>query len=290
MRSCMNRSPSQPPLRGGVPLNKLYTLNVLFLLFLLSACSLLKHSPDKPTLIVDVEENNLEINSIINNIHSHYPQFEWLSAKANTSVSFDDQSLSFNTHIRIRKDSAIWISATIPPGIEGARMLFTNDTVQLIDRLHSTYYKGSYQYLDTLFNTHLDYATLQALITTNFEGFTTAFGNYLLTDTSQYYGWLAAVPSSNSNNAVSMQWIIHFFKENAHVSDLSIDESLSNRKLLAQYKNIQESSGQFFPFQINFQIEAEKNADISLTFEKIEINKPLEFPFKIPVNYKPINH
>lgn len=268
--------------------NKLFPL--VFCVILFSSCSIFRHSPSTEPPISGINKTDSITASVINNIHAHYPKFEWISAKASTSVSFNDQSLSFNTHIRIRKDSAIWVSATIPPGIEGARLLFTLDSIKLIDRLHNTYYKGTYEYLDTLFNTRLDFLTLQAIITANLNWFTIPLGNYSLIDTNQYYCWLADVPSLSNDSAIPLQCIIHFLKENYRVSGLSVDENHSNRKLLAQYKNFQESGGQFFPFQIDIQIQAEKNAAISLTFDKIEIDKPMEFPFKIPANYKPINN
>ena len=93
-------------------------------------------------------------------------------------------------------------------------------------------------------------------------------------------------PITADNNIQDYHWILNFLNSFYHVNDLSIEEINYNRKLLVQYQNMQEVNTQYFPFNIDLHVIAEKNANISFSFDKIEIDKILEFPFKIPASYK----
>ena len=51
---------------------------------------------------------------------------------------------SFDVNLRIRKDSAIWISITPLLGIEAARVLINRDSLMILDRVHKTFSARDY--------------------------------------------------------------------------------------------------------------------------------------------------
>ena len=71
---------------------------------------------------------------------THCQNYEWLTAKMHGEVTIDSQpsTLNFSGSLRMRRDSTIWISATVM-GIEAMRALVTSDSVFLVNRFEKTY-------------------------------------------------------------------------------------------------------------------------------------------------------
>lgn len=93
-------------------------------------------------------------------------KFETLSAKANITFT-DEKETSFKANLRIKKDSAIWMSITPALGIEMARVLITKDSVLFMDRIHNKYFVGDFAYLNKMFDVDMDYNMLEALLVGN---------------------------------------------------------------------------------------------------------------------------
>ncbi|MCB0807539.1 MAG: DUF4292 domain-containing protein, partial [Bacteroidales bacterium] len=72
-------------------------------------------------------------------------KFEWFSAKFNLDLIIDKKKNSFRGQLRMRKDSAIWVSFSPALGIEMARLLITEDSVKFINRINKTYFAGDYR-------------------------------------------------------------------------------------------------------------------------------------------------
>jgi hypothetical protein len=266
------------------PLQK-FTLLLLSSFILFSSCAVFRKAqpPAKDLSITSAITSFDSVGFVLKNMISHYPQFEWFSAKTSVAFSTPDKDLSFKAFIRIRKDSAIWVSAAM--GIEGARLLFTKDSVKLIDRINNRYYLGNYSYFDTILNLKLDYNILQAMLTTNMNQFLPdSAKEYSLSHSDSSY-FLTYLSKSNStlNNGVETR--IQLLKSQYYLLGLWGDDETQKQSLYLLYNNHQLVNDQFFPFQVNAEIKAVETSNLSLEFEKIEINKPLEFPFKIPANY-----
>ena len=93
--------------------------------------------------------------------------FSTLSAKFSCDAVIDSNKNSFNVAMRIKKDSAIWMSISPALGIEVARALITKDSVKFIDRIHTTYFAGDFNYISKMLHTELDYEIIQSLLIGN---------------------------------------------------------------------------------------------------------------------------
>ena len=76
-------------------------------------------------------------------------EYETLSFKSEVTVQMKDEKRSFKTNIRIKRDSAIWMSISPALGIEVARAIFTTDSIKLVDKWNDQYYLGDYDYIKT---------------------------------------------------------------------------------------------------------------------------------------------
>lgn len=66
----------------------------------------------------------------------------YYSARADVSFRTATGGKSFKAHVRVVRDSAAWLSITPALGIEVARALLTTDSLFLMDKIHDTYWKG----------------------------------------------------------------------------------------------------------------------------------------------------
>ena len=73
---------------------------------------------------------------LMDSMQRHAFYFEWVTGKAKVEVYEGTNKTEFTASIRMRKDSAIWLSVSPALGLEVARVLITRDSIRVIDRLN----------------------------------------------------------------------------------------------------------------------------------------------------------
>ncbi len=96
-------------------------------------------------------------------VHATNTAFLFLSAKGKAQVNMKGNKQGANLALRMRRDSIIWVSASLV-GIEGVRAVLTRDSVRVLNRLEHTYFSGGYSYLSKLLNVPVSFAQMQALL------------------------------------------------------------------------------------------------------------------------------
>ncbi|TRZ74588.1 MAG: DUF4292 domain-containing protein, partial [Bacteroidetes bacterium] len=61
-----------------------------------------------------------------------------------------------------------------------------------------------------------------------------------------------------------------------------------NIKLEARYSSFEKIEDQLFPKEMSFDISADNNLFVTVSFNKITINTAQAFPFKVPQSYHPV--
>jgi hypothetical protein len=89
--------------------------------------------------------------------------FQWFASKARVNYVGPPQNIQVVAHIKIRRDSVIYFSIQ-KLGFEGARVLITPHTIQILNRLDKTYMKRDYAFLKTNYGIVLDFNDLQNLL------------------------------------------------------------------------------------------------------------------------------
>lgn len=82
---------------------------------------------------------------------AHAVDYEWMTAKMNGELTLTDHHspLAFTGQLRMRRDSIIWVSATLM-GMEAVRVLVTTDSVFMINRLEKTYLAEPFSTVETM--------------------------------------------------------------------------------------------------------------------------------------------
>ena len=181
-------------------------------------------------------------------------------------------------------------------GIEAIRLMITQDSVKMINRLNDTYFVGNYEFVNKFLNTNIDFDLLQSFLLGNDLQFydngkfraAVDHGEYKLS-TDERRKLKKFVKNSSENLKVFIQniWLdpVSFKITHADVKEIGKD----NIKLESVYDGFETIEGQLFPRKMHYTIKADNTIKVKADFSKMGINVPQQFPFKIPSNYTPAN-
>lgn len=93
--------------------------------------------------------------------------FTYLTSKAKLHYKDNQTEQKTNANIRMKKDSAIWISINAAAGFEAFRILILTDSVHILDRLSNHYSVKDYDELSRSLGVELNFSMLQGLILGN---------------------------------------------------------------------------------------------------------------------------
>lgn len=234
---------------------------------------------------------------LVNKLLLNEFQFNTISAKA--SVELTDTSrktTSFKTHIRIKQDSAIWISITPILGIEMARVLITRDTVKLLNRVKKEYFIGDFKYINKLFGSDLDYQMIEALLIGNSLDFEKEGKLHSKVDRKKGLYYLSTVKKriikkelekekDKLKNQAQVLWLDPItFK----IKEILLSTPESDNTLTGVYSNYHELGSQILPYEMLFTLQSNSSVQISVEYTKFSVGKSLTFPFKIPSKYEQV--
>ena len=205
----------------------------------------------------------------------------YLTAKGKVQATIKGDERSATINIRMRRDSAIWISAGLL-GFEGVRALLTPDSVRVVNRLDKTYFAGGYDYLTKLLNVPVSFAQAQALLLGNYQS--APAGAALTLSTVPAGGQRVAYPL----NGVIVEQLLQ--AASGRVEKLTLTETGSNRSLAADYADFQAVDGAKVPFAHSLLVDAKQGTvgtKASLKYSKVSTGGAgLSFPFDIPKGFQ----
>jgi hypothetical protein len=205
--------------------------------------------------------------------------FRTFSAKLD--VDFRDtegKKNSVTVHLRMFKDSIIWVLINGPLGIEGLRAIVTNDSVKVLNKQDKIYTVRSVTYLQEVTELPLDLVSLQNLL----------IGNPVFLDSN-------IVSYQKREGAVSLLSIGNFFKNlytigetDKVVQSCKLDDldGQRNRTCYLTYADYDDKKGVMFSRERNINVAEKKKLDINLKFKQYEFNETLSFPFNVSEKYK----
>jgi hypothetical protein len=220
-------------------------------------------------------------------------KFEWINAKLSANIVTKDKENTVTVNLRMRRDSAIWMSISPALGIEVARVLVTKDSIKVMDRLNSKYLVRNYAYINELLQVLVDFEMLQSLlIGNNFsyldeKKFKSSFVDghlYVLSTLGKRKLKKTIIEDKEINRGIMQDtWLD---PENYRVVKMLIKDKKSKKELLANFEDFRLIDNQKIPFISTFDIQSFKSVKIKIEYSKILLNKVQEFPFTIPEKYE----
>ncbi len=220
-------------------------------------------------------------------------KFDWFSAKFNLDLVIDKKKNTFRGQIRMRRDSAIWVSFSPALGIEMARLLITNDSVKFLNRINKTYFAGNYEVVNRFLGTNVDYDILQSILLGNDLTYYDD-GKFRVSYDSKEYHLVTAgrgklkkyVKTEEDAERIYIQ-NIYLNPETFKITSMKVKEIQGEtRKLDATYSKFELVGDQLFPHHILFDITADNPILVDVDYSKIELNEKQGFPFRISPKYE----
>jgi len=219
------------------------------------------------------------VKSIIGNLNKQRIGFSTFSAKMKVDYEGkEDGSQSATAYVRVEKDSIIWISLTGALGIEGFRVLINKDSVKVMNKLQKTVQYRSIAYLQELTEVPFDFYALQDVI----------IGNPVFIDSN-----IVSYKASEKELLVLMagnifKHLITLENNDFKVIHSKLDDvdAMRNRTCDITYDGYENAGDFFFSTKRKITIAEKSKLDIDVEFKSYSFNKPQDYPFSIPKNYK----
>ena len=240
-------------------MNKLY-ITALLSVIILSSCNLFKKSNIENNLLND---SSLLEKELIKKINSQNISPDWTSLNSKIKVNKEGQEVTINAHIRIKKDSIIWISVKAPLGIEIFRTMITSDSVYYMNRMNKNYFIKHISHIREVVKADVSFIKLQEII----------FASPNIT-----------VLNSNKENYEILKDIFRVYKMELQEEE---DKKVSIR--YSDYKVFSDIGGLYFPEKIFIDVKSEEVFTAEINYTKIKFNKTASISFKIPKSYVSIN-
>jgi len=213
----------------------------------------------------------------------------WFGAKVSVNSDINNQTNSFSANLRIKKDSAIWISISPALGIEVARALITPDSLKFINRINGTFFKGDYKYLNELLQVEVNFIMIQAILLGNV---------YLHYSIEQYISdrentefVLSTIKKRRIRRDIDLEipqiltQEIWFSSLQNKIVRMEMQDYRPVRKFTVNYLQFEKVDELSMPNKLIITAQADKQVKIDLEYSRMTINKELNLPFNIPEDY-----
>lgn len=214
-----------------------------------------------------------------------------LAIKSKVYFKTSKLSDSFKMHIRMKRDSIIWISATYYK-VEVARFVFTQDSVKMIDRKNEKYFKGGYTFIQNLYNVPFDFSSLQSTILGepyNHDDYNkvrayTSKGNYIVAGLTE-----RSYQKPNGEIKTQQQIFTEWFSEkNFQIVKSKISESKTKKSITTQIQEREKVENVFVPLKVTYEVIGEEKMEFKAENLKISLPETQSYPLTISSKYEPL--
>ena len=211
-------------------------------------------------------------------IRAQQLNFTTFSGKAKAQLTINNSSNNVSLNIRISKGQKIWVSVTAIAGIEVARALITPDSILAVNKLQGLYVRKPFSYIYRYASDKLDYSSVEALLVGNAIPQLLNENLQMRTDTANI----------NLNGALDELVYNMMLGTNMKVKETDLSNQALAQSMQVNNAQPMPVLDKTIPSQIDINsVEGIKKIKISLHYNKVDLDKPLEYPFSIPDGYEP---
>ncbi len=194
--------------------------------------------------------------------------------------------------VKMNPDSAMLLSLRAPLGIEVSRILYTPDSVIMVDRRNKSVHYADYNNISGMLPMDFDYQVLKTIFSGNIpSGYRVRNlpepGN--TRDTIRNETYLGTFRSPDQKKGMNFYgWI---YKDIVRPSYLVFHRENASDKLSIHFESYQENKGQWFPE--NVQIKSGKDqfeSSLKVEIKQVEIQQRVTLDLDIPSSYKTIRY
>ena len=221
--------------------------------------------------ISSLNSNTINLDKLIKNINSNTVSPDWTSIKGKIHFRSQNQKINLNTNIKIKKDSIIWMSVSLPIVGELFRGVITKDSIYYLDRKNSKYFENNHKYLNRFFTSNSYFELISQIISSS----------TIFSDSIEY-------KVLEGKHIVISDSCRYTIDPNTFTINEFLTSNVINDTLTIKYLNYHLVDEFLYPKKINISLRLEDEYNLSINYTKISLNKPQDFSFNIPENYEKI--
>lgn len=202
-----------------------------------------------------------------------------LSARTKVDITNAEGNTSFRADLRMKHDSAIWLSIKPALGLEVARVLITADTVKIIDRLNKQYIRKPFSYLQEMFDIPITFELLQQMIT----------GGLLVHNPGNVESGIEGNEYTLEYEVDDMQHRLWLNPGQFTIAKLIIQDLTLPRQVEVHLKDYQQVESQWFAMDRYMKATAEEILTMQMVFSRVSLNEDLTFTFQVGSNYEAVD-
>ena len=223
-------------------------------------------------------DTRITARNVIRNHVNGEPDFRTLSGRLAIDYSDGESDQSVTVTLRMKRDQIIWLSA--PLGV--VKVYITPDSVSYYNKLQDEYFEEDFRYIRELLGSEINFGQLQNLLL----GQSIADlreGKFDLEFTENAY--------QLKPKEAQLLYTLLFQVEPAHfrMGMQQLAQPELRRLLEIRYTGYQEVSGRIFPEKVRIAATDDNGRiSVSVDFRQLELNRDLNYPFRIPKGYNSI--
>lgn len=262
----------------------------ILLVFSLLAISFVNTSCSSKKKMTKTSLREFTANKLIREVEKNDFSFENFQAKMNVKIETSDKNFGIKGILKMKKDSIIWISASLPLGIEVVRMKISPDSVFLLNRNEKTYLQESISNFDDISPMITSLQFVQSVLVGNDINLRESDNYKVEIDDGQYNLLISkelkkSIKHKDDNWKVMMKdiWIDpYLFK----ITKYYIKEYNDNkRKIELEYSDFEKVDDKYIPTKISIYIHGDEYLKATVTYSNITVGDNIEFNFNVPQKY-----
>jgi len=266
-------------------MNKKLIYIFIVITVLLSSCGIFSKTVKTGDIYDNTAKEETKVKTALDSIQKHYSEFDTFYSGFTGNYESNNQNLPLKGMIKIKLDEFIWISVRPIMGIEVSRILITNDSLKVIDKLKNEYIEEKLSVIKSKIGIDLTYEIIQSILLNRFYVFPSdnKINSYYLLNIENSTTLTAAGIFSDINISHKTS----FSSRNFSIYENTLKLLDKNQSLNIIYSDFQLLNKKEFPNSLQLNIDNAANTSlINLSYKNIKINETIKPTFIVPKNFK----
>lgn len=208
------------------------------------------------------------------------PQYQWMNADVKLKMETPERSMSGSGHLKIRKDSLLWLSVSPALGIEVLRAQISQDSVQILDRVNNQHRQFGFRRLSQMVNPAQRSFSFQ-----NLTNILTGQPVFLINSNYQL--------QSADSNGIAMSYENEVFQEKLTLlpallktHHYHLKKPATKQSLNVNYEDYQKVDRYQIPGSIEVIARRPKPIKLTVTLKNVSFEEEDQVSFTVPDNYE----
>jgi len=267
-----------------------YLTFILVMIFAFSSCKSRRQEGERVERL-----KNKSVKELIELLDQNQLHVNWMNSKGYVDLKYGEEEMSLKSNLRMRVDSATWVSFS-KASLPAMTVLTSVDSVKTLFKVPpKKYYLTSFDSINQLLNSEVDYFLLQDFFLGNPIAFDKE-ADYKSYVDGQFY--LLSSDKSKKiermlerGKEVKSKILYKCWLEPNHFKAARVNINLIDKQTTLEvvYSDWQEIEGNLYPMKGLLSLETPTNeVSISVDYSKVAFNVKQRMPFKITSSYEPL--